>query len=66
MRGAVETIAITTDQVTGDSISNVIHKFRHNLRVLAAFRVTHDPDAAQYSLKPPPERIEGAKRRLVC
>ena len=51
-----------TDLIIGDSVSNIIHEFRHNLNTVVVFRVPRRLNTAQYLSKLVLDPIEGARR----
>jgi len=44
-----------------DSVSNIVHEFRHDLNILIVFRVTRGLDAVQYTLEVVLDPIEDAR-----
>ena len=48
--------------IINDSVSNIIHEFRHDLNILIVFRVTHSLDTTKYASKLVLDPVEGAKR----
>ena len=62
MRRPSKRSGIDTDLIIGDSISNIIHKFRHDLNIVVVFRVPHRLNTAQYPSELVLDLIEGARR----
>ena len=51
--------------IINDSVSNIIHEFRHDLNILIVFRVTHSLDSTQDPSKPVLDLVEGAGKESV-
>ena len=53
---------IATDLILGDSVSNIVHEFRHNLNIFFVFRVTRSLDATQDPSKVVLDPFEGTEK----
>jgi len=65
MRNLWKRFGVATDRIIKDSVSNIVHKFRHNLDILLIVYVTYSPHAIRYASKLVLDLIEAARKESI-